>query len=123
MEVKTPVVAGKPLTLRLDVAPKPKMHVYSPRQKDYTPVSLTVEKSAAYTAKPAVFPEPEKYFFAALDETQLVYSKPFQITVPIVVRARGGAPIMVKGTLEYQACDDAICYRPVKVPVEWTLAR
>ena len=40
--VSTPVAPGARVSLRLDVAPKPGMHVYSPRQKDYIPVSLTI---------------------------------------------------------------------------------
>ena len=28
---------------------------------------------------------------------------------------------MVSGTLEYQACDDRICYAPAKVPLSLTI--
>jgi hypothetical protein len=29
--------------------------------------------------------------------------------------------VLLDATLEYQACDDAICYMPQKVPMSWTL--
>jgi hypothetical protein len=29
--------------------------------------------------------------------------------------------ITLYGTLDYQACDDAICYLPVSVPISFTL--
>jgi len=29
--------------------------------------------------------------------------------------------LTLSGTLDYQACDDAICYLPVSVPVSFTL--
>ena len=118
-----PVAAGARVVLRLDVAPKAKMHVYSPEQKDYIPVSLTIEKNPAITVQPAVFPKAEKYLFKALEETQLVYSKPFQIVqnVTLAKSAQAGGTITVKGTLEYQACDESVCYRPQKVGVSWTL--
>ena len=28
--------------------------------------------------------------------------------------------ITVSGTLDYQACDDKVCYNPASVPVSWT---
>ena len=121
--VSSPVAPGARVALRLDVAPKAKMHVYSPEQKDYIPVSLTIEKNPAITVLPAVFPKAEKYVFKALDETQLVYSKPFQIVqnVTLATSARAGDTITVKGTFEYQACDESVCFRPQKVSVSWTL--
>ena len=121
---------GARVSLRLDVAPKARMHVYSPAQKDYIPIALTIEKTAAVKAQPAVFPKAETYYFQALEETQLVYSKPFRIVQDVTIastpaladRARTpGATLVVKGTLEYQACDESVCYRPTSVPVEWTV--
>ena len=56
-----------------------------------------------------------------MNETQLVYSKPFRIvedltlTGPIVTVS----PLVVKGSLRYQACDDRVCYLPQTVPLTW----
>jgi hypothetical protein len=121
--VTAAVAAGARVALRVDVEPKAKMHVYSPEQKDYIPVSLTLEKNPAIAAAPAVFPKADQYFFKALEETALVYSKPFQIVQPVTLAssAKPGATIVVKGTLKYQACDEAVCYRPEQVHVSWTL--
>lgn len=120
-----PVAAGARVALRLDVEPKAKMHVYSPEQKDYIPVSLTIDKNPAITAQPAVFPKAETYFFKALEETQLVYSKPFQVVqnVTIATSVKAGETVTVKGTLKYQACDESVCYRPQEVSVSWQLTR
>jgi hypothetical protein len=122
--------AASRVALFLDIVPKPKMHVYAPNQKDYIPVTVTLERGAAFRAMPPVFPTPEKYFFAPLKETQLVYSKPFRIVQPVTVmdvpalRAAGQGPpstFTIAGKLRYQACDDAICYFPKEVPVSWTV--
>ena len=62
-------------------------------------------------------------FFAPLNETQLVYSKPFRIVQPVVVtipRQRTDE-IKLTGRIRYQACDDAICYLPKDVPVSWVI--
>jgi len=35
---------------------------------------------------------------------------------------RGKDSLTLTGTLEYQACDDSICYNPASIPLTWTLA-
>lgn len=122
------VAPGTRLALYVDITPKPKMHVYAPEQKDVIPVSLKLD-AGEFTIHTPLFPTPEKYFFAPLNETQLVYSKPFRIVQDVTValtsaareRARAAGSITVTGTLTYQACDDAICYMPLTVPVTWTV--
>lgn len=124
------VAPGTRLSLILDITPKPKMHVYSPEQKDVIPISLTLD-AGEFRTHPAVFPRPEKYFFKPLDETQLVFSRPFRVVQDVTIAltpalrkraAEPGATLTITGTLQYQACDDAICYLPEKVPVSWTVA-
>lgn len=120
--------AGKPgqrVVLNIDVAPKPKMHVYSPDQpkgQDYIPVALTVDTGDGFKLEKPRYPASEKLFFEPLKETQHVYSKPFRITQPIVVtRDIAAAPLTITGTVRYQACDDAICYLPQTVKVKWEI--
>jgi DsbC/DsbD-like thiol-disulfide interchange protein len=114
------VAPGKRLSLAVDVAPKPKMHVYSPGQAGYIGITLTLDADPAVTAAKAKYPAGEKIYMPLLKETQLVYAKPFRIAQDVVVRsAPGAAPLTIKGTLRYQACDDTICYLPTNVPVEW----
>jgi hypothetical protein len=113
--------AGK-ASLFVDVAPKPTMHVYSPGQKGYIAITLTLTADPAFTAAKAKYPAGEKLFMKVLNETQLVYSKPFRITQDIrFVKPGAGAPRTIKGTLRYQACDDKICYLPTTVPVQWAV--
>jgi DsbC/DsbD-like thiol-disulfide interchange protein len=119
---KSAVVPGAKLSLWVDVVPKPKMHVYTPEQTDYIPISITLEPDDAFNASPPVFPKGEKYLFAPLNETQIVLSKPFRIVQDITVSraAAAGPTLTIKGTLRYQACDDKVCYVPQTVPLKWT---
>jgi len=48
----------------------------------------------------------------------LVYSKRFRIAQEVTV-AKGGVAGVITGTLRYQACDDAMSYMPVTVPLTW----
>jgi hypothetical protein len=122
---------GTRLSVLVDIAPKPKMHVYAPEEKEAIPVSLELVADPAFTAHAPRFPSPEKYYFEPLQLTQLVYSKPFRIAQDITLaltpafrdRARaGGATLTVNGKLRYQACDDKVCFAPKDVPLSWTIA-
>ena len=112
---------GARVSLFVDVEPKPKMHVYAPDQKEYIPIALTLTPDEAFKAQPIRFPPAEKYFFAPLKETQQVYSKPFRIEQPVTLGKGAAGDVTIKGTVRYQACDDAICYVPQNVPVAWTI--
>jgi hypothetical protein len=124
------IAPGARVSLRVEVTPKPKMHVYAPDQQDYIPISLAVAKSGDYAAHAPAFPPAETLFFKPLNETQLVYSKPFRIVQDVTIgrtpavrrlaRTAGGS-IAIGGTLRYQACDDSLCYPPRNVPVTWTV--
>jgi|SRR5687767_2574423 len=111
---------GARVSLFVDIAPKPKMHVYAPDQKDYIPVALTVLPDPAnFKAGAPQFPKAETYFFAPLKETQRVYSKAFRIVQPVTLTPTASGEVTIKGTVRYQACDDAICYVPQNVPISW----
>jgi hypothetical protein len=127
LSVKTSVgdraaAPGAHISLFVDVVPKPKMHVYSPEQKDYISIALTLEPDPAFKPHPAVYPKAEKFFFEPLKETQLVYSKPFRIVQDVTI-APGArqAPLSIKGTLRYQACDDQVCYLPKDLTLKWVV--
>lgn len=116
--------SGRTVSLYADVAPKPLMHVYAPGQEGYLAIGLTLDPDASFEAAKAKYPAGEQLFMPLLNETQLVYAKPFRITQDVTLRAGAGAasgPLTIKGTLRYQACDDKICYLPKSVSLEWTV--
>ena len=115
------VAPGGKVTLQVDVTPKAKMHVYAPGQDGYIPIQLTLVDAPGITAAKAKYPAGEKYVMPALNETQLVYAKPFRITQQLTLKSPASGPVTIKGTIRYQACDDTICYLPKTVPVEWAV--
>ena len=120
LKPSTRVAAGGKVTLQLDVTPKPKMHVYAPGQEGYIAIQLTLTANPAFTAAKAKYPAGEKIVMPAINETQLVYAKPFRITQDVTLKPSAG-PVTIKGVIRYQACDDTICYLPKTVPVEWVV--
>ena len=120
--VTAPARAGAARTLVVDVAPKPKMHVYAPAEKEGIPVALTVDPQPAFKASPTLFPPPEKYYFEPLKLTQLVFSNPFRIRQPIVLtKSPPSTALTIEGSLRYQACDDRVCYLPKTIRLAWTI--
>ena len=57
-----------------------------------------------------------------------VFVKPFRLIQPLHVEAtpqaqaalRDKTSLTVSGSLDYQACDDKVCYNPSSIPVSWT---
>jgi hypothetical protein len=125
------VPPGTRISLFVDVAPKPKMHVYTPEQKDLIPISVTLAPDDGVRAHQPKYPGSEKYFFEPINETQFVYSKPFRIVQDVTILATAamreraqasGASMTISGSLRYQACDDKVCYMPQTISLAWTVA-
>jgi hypothetical protein len=125
-----PAVPGDRVTLIADITPGPSMHVYAPEQSGYIPVALKLETSTDYAGLPPKFPPATTFYYEPLKESVKVFDKPFRIqqdvtiarTPDVLRRAKAGEPLTVSGMLSYQACDDAVCYRPDSVAVAWTIA-
>ncbi|MDA1371561.1 MAG: protein-disulfide reductase DsbD family protein [Proteobacteria bacterium] len=127
----TTVTNGTRFSLLLEVVPNPEMHVYAPgaEANGYRVVGFNMAPSDYVRFEPVVYPGSELYYFAPLDETVPVYQEPFKLIQEAIVAASAeaeqtmaGLEVMtLSGTLDYQACDDAICYLPTSIPVSFTL--
>jgi hypothetical protein len=123
------VAPGNRFSLVVDVTPKSHMHVYAPGDHTYQVISLRVDTPEFIRVHDVTYPEPQIYHFEPLDERVEVYEQPFTLvqeaTIPMSreiagLAAQPNAMLTIEGVLEYQACDDAICYTPVELPVSWT---
>ena len=123
------VAPGQRFTLVLDVTPGPEIHVYAPGQDGYIPVAFTVAASEDFTSAPAVFPSPRTIFYEPTAERLKVFDAPFRVTAQVTVaatdalrrRAAARERLTIAGSLDYQACDAAVCYRPDSVPLTWEI--
>jgi DsbC/DsbD-like thiol-disulfide interchange protein len=113
--------AGAKLALFVDVTPKPGIHVYAPGSKDYIPI--TVKLNAQPEMKPGKVAYPKSETMTFLDEKVPVFQKPFRLTQDVTIdkSAKAGSTVVVSGTVNYQACDDRVCYAPESAPVTWTV--
>jgi len=121
---------GTRFTLALDITPKRGMHVYAPGASSYRVIALNITPQAHVRTMPVRYPASEIYNFVPLNERVPVFQKPFTLLMDVVPEATAEArkafagknELVVTGTLEYQACDDKICYNPVSLPLSWKVA-
>lgn len=124
------VAPGERVSLVFEIAPKPGMHVYAPGAHGYQVVRVSLDPQPWLRAHPVQYPASEIYHFKPLDERVEVFQRPFRLVqeatvlaTPEVQKLLGGmSEVTVTGRVEYQACDDKLCYTPQTVPVRWTLA-
>ena len=111
------------------VTPKPKMHVYAADVEGYVPFTVRAEPQPGVEVGKVTYPPSETYVFPPTGESSRVYMAPFRVTQALRVsselRKRIVAGEAVGGVLaiRYQACDDAVCYRPTTETVAFDFAR
>jgi hypothetical protein len=121
---------GTHFSLVLDVAPGRRVHVYAPGVSGYRSIALTVQPQPGLLIRQAQYPKAEDYFFKPLNEHVAVYQRPFRVIQDLAIDAsaegvaalKDRARLTIHATLEYQACDDQVCFIPQSVPLSWTIA-
>ena len=123
-------VPGSLVTLTTEVRLPPDVHVYAPGTKGYKPIVLVIDSVPEVKFRPATYPRPKILFLPAIKERVPVFEGTFHISQDIRVNTAAsfasslgadGKVITISGKLEYQACDQKICYLPASVPVKWQL--
>jgi hypothetical protein len=122
------VKAGGKVSMTFNVTPKRNMHVYAPGKHDYQVIAVKIDPQPWLKVLPTNYPPSEIYHFKELDERVETYGKPFTLVQDITIlntaaakKALAASPIKLTGKLEYQACDDKVCYAPSRVPVSFEL--
>jgi hypothetical protein len=111
------------------VTPRPKMHVYAADATGYVPFSMKVQPQAGVTPGKVSYPAAETYVFPPTGESSRVYIEPFRVTQVVAVtpalreQIATGSPAPMVVTIRYQACDDAVCYRPTTGSLAFTIAK
>jgi hypothetical protein len=120
----TKVQAGKPATLVLKVTLPPTIHVQSnkPRDAAFFPTALVLTPPAGVTVTTTTYPPAVDFRQEGQPEPLAVFEKSFTVTTTVAIAASvEPGELVVPGRFDYQACDDKVCYRPVKTDVRWTL--
>ena len=124
------VAPGTQFSLVLDVRPAHGVHVYAPGVTGYKPIAFSIQPQPGLLARRAQYPPSEDYHFKPLNEHVQIYQRPFRIVQDVLIDASPQAQtslkdmtsITIKGVLNYQACDDKVCFTPQTVPLTWTVS-
>jgi hypothetical protein len=123
------VAPGSLVSLVVNITPREGIHVYAPGAAGYKIVTLKLDPHPLLTPRPLQYPSSEIYFFKPLNEHVPVFQKPFTLTQPV---ALGGSRedraalarvdgLTIKAALEYQACNDKVCFTPTSVPLAYSV--
>ena len=124
------VAPGNRFAVVAQVTPHKGVHVYAPGAANYKVIDLKVLPRQYVRALAPEYPPPEVYFFKPLNERVQTYQKPFTITQQLVLDGSAATrtalanqtTLTIGGALDYQACDDRLCYDPVTLPLSWTVS-
>ena len=122
------VAPGERFSLVFDITPKAGIHVYAPGAHTYSIVRVVLAEQPWLRVHQIAYPRSEIYDFKPLNERVEVYQHPFRLVQDVTILATrevqqqltGQSKLTLSGRLEYQACDDRICYNPESIPVSWT---
>ena len=125
------ITVGTRFSVAVEIEPNEGIHLYAPGAEElgYKVIGLTIDPIPHIRFEPVQFPASEIYHFEPLDERVPVYQEPFTLLQEVVVEATPQAEaaleeldaLTLTGTLDYQACDDQVCFNPVSVPLSFTL--
>jgi peroxiredoxin len=124
------VAPGDRFSVVADIEPHSKIHVYAPGAKGYKVIAMKLDPNPLIRALPVQYPASGIYFFKPLNERVPVFQKSFRLVQELVLEGtpqaqqalRGKDSIAIKGTLDYQACNDKECFNPASVPLSWNLS-
>jgi hypothetical protein len=119
------VAKGDAVTLWADVTPNKNMHVYATDKQGFRPLSLVVAPQPRIAIGKVTYPPAEQGFTPGIDMMVSIpmYTKPFRVaqTVTISPSAKSGDVVTIAGAINYQACDDRLCYPATSLPVTWAV--
>jgi DsbC/DsbD-like thiol-disulfide interchange protein len=116
-------IPGARVTLTAQIKLPPGMHVYAPSiEPPYKPIKLTIQAPRDAKISSIRYPEGKKLHLEAIDETVPAYEGTFTLEADALISsAAKPGDTVINGSLNYQTCDDKICYLPVTLPLSWTV--
>jgi hypothetical protein len=90
--------------------------------EDYIPLEVKLDSTADVYPGMAVYPRGGKWRLEGTTEDLLVYAGDITVKIPLVVKhgAKTGKREL-SGTLDYQACNNQVCFLPESRPIAVTL--
>lgn len=118
----TATKAGDAVRLALRVTLPEGLHAQSNKPKDelLIPTTLTFEPGGSIAPEEVVFPAADDFKLETGD-VLLVFERTFVVGIAARVNAAVSGTATLSARLRYQPCNNVMCFRPVTVPVTWTI--
>ena len=117
------IMQGKPGTVPLSFRVANGFHINSnkPKSEFLIPTTLKVDATTDIVIGRITYPEGHDMSFAFAPDEQLnVYTGDFKVNVMVrPLRSVQKGKYVVRGSLKYQACDNAACYPPKQLPISF----
>ena len=115
------VSGGQTISLVADIELYDKVHLYAPGSS-YRGVDIKIADNPALQQGELSLPEPEMLYLEVIDETVPVYHGKVRISREVAVSPLyRGDTVRIAATLNYQTCDDEMCYLPDQMALEFEL--
>lgn len=118
------VAQGSTFEVTLDVGIMAGFHMnaHKPSEDYLIPTTLTAELPAGFKELATTYPPGIAKKLSFTDKPLLVYTGKFTVRAKFAAEANAHVgKVKLPFTLQYQACNDAVCLPPVKVPVDITV--
>jgi hypothetical protein len=121
---------GQRITLALDFAMADGRHAYAPGPHRYRPLAFRLDPHPLVKLHDTVYPVPQPYLFAPLQETVPVFAGRFRLTRDVTLvtgkeiaelAAAADPTLTLTGAIDYQVCSNTLCYPPGSLPLRFTL--
>ena len=116
------VTAGSTFRAALRVTLAEGLHANSnkPDDPNLIPVLLTISPPPGVTVEEIVYPQATDLKQQGSDKPLRVFEDDFVIGVVMkVAPGTSAGSLSIPGRLQYQACDDKMCYRPLRIQSAW----
>jgi thiol:disulfide interchange protein DsbD len=107
--------AGDSLSVTIPIKVTHGYHVNANPAADslYIPLEITFADTSFADVGKVTYPKGKKWRLKDSEEDLLVYDGSVAITVPLVIpKGAQAGEYQLRGTLDYQACDNAVCFLP-----------
>ncbi len=116
-------VQGKPATVPLSFRVASGYHINSnkPKSEFLIPTVLKIEATTDIVIGKTTYPDGQDMSFAFdPDEKLNVFTGEFKVDVQVrPLHSVQAGKYVIRGTLKYQACDNAACYPPKQLPISF----
>ncbi len=114
---------GNRIVIDFEIELPERMHLYAPGVTGYLPLAVVFDENPLVEIHDTAYPQSEMLHLPAIGETVPVYhgAVSFRQEVTIGLDTRRTSSVQITGKLQYQACDDEICYLATDIPLSFTV--